>query len=115
MDEDLEAFDVEDWEQDIQDDIESIYPEEIIEDEFYPEKITREIFSPEALEDFDGENDEEQFFNYYPQDLERIELRLRDLGIKKLFKLRKISPSKMRKTSPSSSKNTRLQIGRAHV
>ena len=38
MDEDIEAYDIEDWEQDIQDDVESIYLEEIEEDKFYPEE-----------------------------------------------------------------------------
>ena len=54
MDEDLEAFDVEDWEQD---DIESIYSKKI-EDEFYPEEINRKIFSPKVLEESDGANEE---------------------------------------------------------
>ena len=46
MDKDIEAFDIEDWDQDeLQDDIESIYPEEIEEDELYSEKINREILS----------------------------------------------------------------------
>ena len=58
MNEDLEAFDIEDWDQDkLQDDIESIYFEEIIEDEFYPEEINRKIFSPKVLEESDGENE----------------------------------------------------------
>ena len=45
MDEDIEAFDVEDEDKDeLQDDIECIYSEEI-EDEFYPEETNTEIFS----------------------------------------------------------------------
>ena len=99
MDEDLEALDVEDWEQDIKDDIESINSEKI-EDEFYPEETNREIFFPKVFEKIDGEN-QEHSFNYYPRDLERIEPKLKNFGIKKLFKLRK--------TSPSNSKNTRLR------
>ena len=59
MDEDIEAYDVEDWDQnDIQDDIESIYLEEIIEDEFYPEETNVEMFSPVVLEKSDGEIEE---------------------------------------------------------
>ena len=59
MDEDIEVFDVEDWDLDeLQDDIESIYPEEKEEDEFYPEEITKEIFSLEVLEESDRENEE---------------------------------------------------------
>ena len=108
MDEDLEAFDVEDWNQnDIQDDIESVYPEEI-EDKFYLEENNIEIFSSEIIEESDGK-DEKQSFDYYLQNLERTELRLKDFRIKKLFKPRKTSPSKMKKPSPSNLKDTRLQ------
>ena len=81
----------------------TIYPEEIEEDKFYIEETNKEIFFPKVLEESDGEY-EEQSFNYYPQNLKRIELRLKDLGIKKLFKPRKTSPTKIKKTSP-----TRLQ------
>ena len=57
MDEDLKAFDVEDWEQEMEDDIESIYSEKI-EDEFYPEEINREIFFSEVPEETNRENKE---------------------------------------------------------
>ena len=97
----------------IQNDIKSIYPKEIeenelIKDEFYPKEINIETFFLEVLEESDGEV-EEQSFNYYPQDLKKINLRLKDLEIKKLFKPRKTSPSKMRKPLLSNLNNTRLQ------
>ena len=82
---------MEDWvEDDVEDDIESIYSEDIEE----------EVFSPDVLEETDREN-KEWFFNYYLRDLERIESRLKNLGIKKFFKTEK--------TSPFNLKNTELQ------
>ena len=47
-----------DWGQnDVQDDIKSIYPEEI-EDKFYPKETNIKIFSPEVLEESDKKNEE---------------------------------------------------------
>ena len=57
--------------------------------------INKAIFSPEVSEESDEEN-EEQSFEYYLQDLERTKSRLTDLGIKKNFKPRRPWPSNLK-------------------